>query len=288
MGFPLGVLFVNFYMGIVEERVFKKISQPDLYVRYIDDTFVNTANVDCREELRRIFEECSSLRFTLEHNLQGRLDFLDVLVETSDNTFNTSVHVKPTNLGLCLNGESALVGIKLPPLRPLFGEPFLTVLRVEVPTRRLPITKILVNNGFTKKDINRQIKQEIKKWYQNESPDNTNTPAKINLYYKGLMSINYKEEKTMKNIIKNNVFAPAEDIEINLIIYYQSAKTQNPIMKNNPAPAIQDDLKETNVVYRYKCPVQECLGTYIGMTMMHLSKRLSCHVQQGAIKMHCL
>ncbi|XP_068201647.1 zinc finger BED domain-containing protein 5-like [Palaemon carinicauda] len=59
-------------------------------------------------------------------------------------------------------------------------------------------------------------------------------------------------------------------------------------MKNNPAPAMQDDLKKTNGVYQYKCPVQECPGTYIGMTTMRLSKRSSCHVQEGTIKMHCL
>ncbi|XP_068245389.1 uncharacterized protein [Palaemon carinicauda] len=40
MGSPLGELFANFYMGVVEERVFSRILRPDMYVEYIDDTFI--------------------------------------------------------------------------------------------------------------------------------------------------------------------------------------------------------------------------------------------------------
>ena len=47
MGSPLGVLFANFYMGVVEERVFSKIPRPHIYCRYIDDTFVS---LDTEEE----------------------------------------------------------------------------------------------------------------------------------------------------------------------------------------------------------------------------------------------
>ena len=56
-------------------------------------------------------------------------------------------------------------------------------------------------------------------------------------------------------------------------------------MKNNPAPR-QDKLKERNVVYHYKCPVTGCTQDYIGMTTMRLSKRISCHLQAGAIHNH--
>ena len=56
-------------------------------------------------------------------------------------------------------------------------------------------------------------------------------------------------------------------------------------MKNNPAPP-PDTLKRRNVVYNFKCPVMSCSHEYIGMTTMRLGKRISCHVQEGAIYTH--
>ena len=56
-------------------------------------------------------------------------------------------------------------------------------------------------------------------------------------------------------------------------------------MKNNPAP-LQDKIRRRNVVYLFKCPVLSCDQDYIGMTTMKLSKRISCHLQQGAISNH--
>ncbi|XP_076030423.1 uncharacterized protein LOC143018725 [Oratosquilla oratoria] len=41
MGSPLGVLFANFYMGLVERRVFSDpLIRPHSYGRYVDDIFV--------------------------------------------------------------------------------------------------------------------------------------------------------------------------------------------------------------------------------------------------------
>ena len=53
MGSPLGVLFADFYMGVIEERVFSNQPKPDIYCRYVDDTFVKTDSPEKVEELRR-------------------------------------------------------------------------------------------------------------------------------------------------------------------------------------------------------------------------------------------
>ena len=45
-------------------------------------------------------------------------------------------------------------------------------------------------------------------------------------------------------------------------------------------------LKRTNVVYKFKCPIPGCPETYVGMTTMTLSKRISCHSQEGNIFAH--
>ncbi|XP_076029293.1 uncharacterized protein LOC143018079 [Oratosquilla oratoria] len=90
MGSPLGVLFANFFMSTVEEQVFGDIQRPSTYCQYIDDTF----------------EEKSGLHFTMEKSTDGALPFLDVLQKVEEDTISTSVYVKSTNAGHCLNGQS--------------------------------------------------------------------------------------------------------------------------------------------------------------------------------------
>ncbi|XP_064081452.1 uncharacterized protein LOC135198023 [Macrobrachium nipponense] len=105
MGSPLGVLFANFYMGAVERQVFATIEKPSMYVRYIDDTFISANTVEEIEHLRQALHDHSRLNFTIEHCRDRRLPFLDVLVGQQER-FATQVYTKPTNLGMCLNGES--------------------------------------------------------------------------------------------------------------------------------------------------------------------------------------
>ena len=52
MGSQLGVLLANFFMGCVEEEVFRKIKKPDIYCRYIDDIFIQATDEAEIEHLR--------------------------------------------------------------------------------------------------------------------------------------------------------------------------------------------------------------------------------------------
>ena len=103
------------------------------------------------------------------------------------------------------------------------------------------------------------------------------------------MSSRYKDdERAIRRIITDNVFSTDPDKKVSLIVYYKNKKTSNMVMKNNPAPVSRDPLKRTNVIYHFKCLVQDCPDSYVGMTSMKLSKRISCHVQEGAIIKHYL
>ena len=93
-------------MGFVEQRVFDRIPHSSTYRWYIDDTFVVTATREEMDILRRTFEECSVLRFICENPEENTLPFLDVKVRQSGDRFSTIENRKPTNIGLCLNGDS--------------------------------------------------------------------------------------------------------------------------------------------------------------------------------------
>ena len=289
MGSSLGVHFANFYMGVVEEQIFSRIPRPHIYCRYIDDTFVSVDNEDGLRKLKKAFEEESLLKFTCERSENDKLPFLDVLVTHEGDTFGTTVYTKPTNLGLCLNGKSEC------PRRYLRSVVSTYVRRAlshcsswtTTHTELDRISQILMNNGFSYNDVQQQIKTTLDDWYTTEQRPPQNNVEHIKLFYQAIMHTKYKEEEhAIKNIVQRH-FTPTDPAKhLQLIIYYKNRKTSNLIMKNNPFP-ISDDLKKRMVVYYFKCPHEGgCPHTYVGMTTMRLSKRISCHGQEGAIFQH--
>ena len=65
-------------------------------------------------------------------------------------------------------------------------------------------------------------------------------------------------------------------------------------MKNNLTPKIRD-LARTNLIYDFLCSMGECSHlqkrsdrAYSGLTTCTLSRRLTLHLQNGAIKQHCI
>ena len=148
-------------------------------------------------------------------------------------------------------------------------------------------TQTLVNNGYSNREITSQIRKAIDKWYlHEENTARSDQQTDIKIFYKNQWHRDYKkDERAIRDIINSNVKPVNSNHSVKLIIYYKNRKSSNLILKNNPYPPV-DTLRKRNVVYQFKCPVMECSHEYIGMTTMRLSKRISCHVQEGAIFLH--
>ena len=70
------------------------------------------------------------------------------------------------------------------------------------------------------------------------------------------------------------------------VIDYTMFKTANPIIKNNTY-STKIHLYQTNGVYKFICPFQECLpknknNSYIGYTNTTLSRRLTYHLSENS------
>lgn len=92
----------------------------------------------------------------------------------------------------------------------------------------------------------------------------------------------------MKQIIKKNVTPTNKEKRINLIIYYKSKKTSHILLRNSPDKE-QDKAQQSHVVYRISCNQGNCAAlntSYIGMTTVKLSRRLTYHLASGAPKSH--
>ena len=78
---------------------------------------------------------------------------------------------------------------------------------------------------------------------------------------------------------------------LQLILYYKSTKTRDLIVKNNLSPKLRE-LARTNLIYDFTCTIDGCKHLplrqvrYSGLTTCTLSRRLSFHLQNGAIKKH--
>ena len=107
----------------------------------------------------------------------------------------------------------------------------------------------------------------------------------ITLFVKNQMSSAYRvDERVLRHIVQSNMHPTDENAKIKVQIYYKSRKVHNLVMRNN---LIQnsDQLKRTNVIYKYSCPDEDCLlrnTDYIGLTTTTLSRRLTMHLRDGA------
>ena len=97
-----------------------------------------------------------------------------------------------------------------------------------------------------------------------------------------------KDEKVLRDIVYRNCTPVAPYDKIKLIIYYQAPSTSKLVMTNDLSRDACD-LKATNVVYEFQCPLGDCARrkcSYIGYTTTTLSRRITMHLQNGAPERH--
>ena len=104
------------------------------------------------------------------------------------------------------------------------------------------------------------------------------------------MSNSYKtDERVLKEIVVRNVSCVNDNDELKLIIYYKNKRVNQLIINNNPTKKT-DSLQQTNVIYEFSCPKEDCKLLqnikYIGMSSTTLSRRLTCHLSSGGPKQH--
>ena len=292
MGSALGPTFADFYMCNLENKVFQE--QPDLkpimYVRYVDDCFLVVDSIQTLFNLKQKFEAESVLKFTYEKEKSGQLAYLDSLVRRSDHAFKTSVFIKSTNLGDCLNYNSICPEkYKTGVIKTFLHRGFAicsdwATFHTEIER----IKQILTNNNYPMKLIDETVKNFLNSKFR----DINQTPRKnkVQIFYEGQMCCNYKiEEKQLTNIIDKHVQPIDENHKIKLQIYYRNKKLKNLFIKNKGRDG-NDVRDQHHVVYQYTCNQSGCNSSqsYIGYTSCTIDDRFRMHAQSGSIKKHLM
>ena len=287
MGSPLGPTFAGFYMGDLEYNVFNNhYTKPSIYVRYVDDIFVQINNSDELTDIKELFQEKSVLTFTYELHTNNILPFLDISVNSTNTGFKTSIHYKPTDHGRCLNADGNCPDkYKLSVINNFIHRAYKYSQTWESFHNEIThIKQTLINNNYSNSMVDKEIARYLDKKFSPPTHTNHNS---IPVYYKSQMHSNYKiDEKILKDIVYNNIKCTNSQDKLNLIIYYTNKKASNLIMKNNLAPP-KPSLQNTNLVYAFICPMTHPkVSVYIGYTQTKLSRRLQYHLQKGSIKEH--
>ena len=152
--------------------------------------------------------------------------------------------------------------------------------------------QILVNNGYSNIEVEKEIKSFLRR--MDSPPSESQGEGSIHtLFYRNFMNNKCKEdERVLKRIVKENVSLKDNRDRLKLVIYYKNMKSRNLIMRNNCAKKPREFAK-THVVYRFRCKKGDCehlppsKTAYPGLTTDTLSRRLSFHLQNGAIRKHC-
>ena len=273
-------------MAHIEHKVLQEQETSPIWLtRYVDDLCLEVRDVDHLKKLIEKFESNSVLKFTYELSHDNALPFLDVLIEASGSKFETGVYRKPTNNGTTMNARSECPdrykkGVVSAFIRRAIRHSS-TYEKMHQEFNRCK--QLLVNNGFTNQDIDNEIRRQLEQTHK-EKPTSETTH---HVYYRNYMSDAYKtDERVLKDMIRRNIRCE-EGEHLELHIYYTTKKTRNLIMSNKPVQT--EPLKCTNVVYKFTCPLEGCrpqADHYIGVTTTTLSRRLTMHLQQGAIKQH--
>ena len=80
-------------MSALENNVFNTINKPNIYLRYADNIFLLTNSTDEVNIIQEIFQNNSVLNFTQEININNKIPFLGVLIDTSNIVqFTTSTY----------------------------------------------------------------------------------------------------------------------------------------------------------------------------------------------------
>ena len=318
MGSPLGVLFAQAFMAHVEHTVLDGgvVEKPALYCRYVDDILIDASGQEHLLLLKSHLEQTSGLDFTTELSVNDKINYLDVSLDGSSGSFQTTVFRKPTDMGRCLNGSSdcpdrykdSVVNAYVN--RAIKHCSSWALLHSEL--RR--VKQMLVNNNYPIRLVDKCIRDAITKHAETQPPPTLNTLEHQNttearqntaehtepnhtdnstihqLYYQNSMSQAYKaDEKALRAIVRRHCKPVSPGDQLRLIIFYRNPKTRSLLMNNNPTRD-KSLLKQSNVIYSYNCSIGGCAlrqnCKYIGHTTTSLSRRITMHLQNGGPKTH--
>jgi hypothetical protein len=106
MGSCLSPFIADIFMKTFETNLQSSPLFPKLWLRYVDDIFVIIERSKVNETLNWLNDQHPKIKFTMEEENNGRLPFLDVMVERQNNHLSFDVYRKPTSTDRYITADS--------------------------------------------------------------------------------------------------------------------------------------------------------------------------------------
>ncbi|RXF66922.1 hypothetical protein EKK70_17895, partial [Desulfovibrio sp. DS-1] len=99
MGNPLSPFLAEIFMSRFEVDLKEKLNNfPKFWVRYVDDIFaIIDKDFNVEDFLQKINTQYSTIKFTYEKEIDGKLPFLDLLIKRVDNQIKFEIYRKKTH-----------------------------------------------------------------------------------------------------------------------------------------------------------------------------------------------
>ncbi len=263
MGSSLGPAAANVYMNFFEYESFTlarelRMDIPVTWFRYVDDVLACWTHGE--NQLPRFLDflnsRVDSIRFTMEFETEGRIPFLDILINRNGGSPVFSVYRKPTHSNLYLNRSSCHP-------RSVFGG---VVKSLGLRASRLcsestigeelgSLRNTLLANGYQTGEIKQQLR----------SLDCNRT--KISERRKIAGSIPFIPG--ISDVIKARLAAFDVNIALKPVATLRSI-----LVRKRPSPALC-----LGSVYHVKCGSQDCSFSYVGESARPINKRKAEHVR---------
>ena len=264
MGSPLGPALANIFLGYHEDQLFSKSAAPLYYRRYVDDTFVMLRSKEDADKLHfQLNKLHDALRFTTEPESEGKLPFLDVLVERVNGKLVTSVYRKKTYTGHYMKWNSfAPTQRKLNLIHTLVLRALSICSPSRVEDELATIKSIMLKNGYPSNIVDTHMSRKMDRFNSSPHYGPKRCPAYVKLPWIGEKSIAF-EHKIKKAV---RLCFPAADVRV---CYSTKSLMQ---FKTKTALPI---LLRSKVIYEFQCL---CGKGYIGRTNQRLVDRIAQHV----------
>ena len=275
MGSPLGPLMANAFLCSLEEKLERENKLPNLYKRYVDDTFTAMPDKADAESFLSTLNACHpSISFTMELASNNKLPFLGMEITKNGCQLSTSVYRKPTNTGLLLHFHSHVDRrYKTSLLKTMLDRAY-----------RLSSTKELfdaecekLKSVFSKlKYPNDLVDSTILSFNKSKLSNDLGSPSAVPENQPVRIVLPYKDQKSA-DVLRKQLDNLNNRIGVTLQPVYTSRKLSDVLGVKEPKPSL---INQQCVVYKFTCPL--CDAEYIGLTTRHLFQRIEEHCRSSS------
>ena len=202
MSSPLGPVSANIFVGYNENKLFDFSVKPQLYKRYVDNTFAIFENeAECSEFFNILNSLNAALKFTCEKESES-LTFLDVKIQKSDNKFITSVYRKASFTGQYIRWDSFGLSKRKKNLISTLVHRALCICSKSMLQQEFDNVRVILgNNGYPESNTDRGISNKLARFQSPPKFGPNKCPVYLKLPWIGNISLKF--ENKIKSSVKH-------------------------------------------------------------------------------------